>query len=85
MPPNPIPHTIKVCEMVAVIPSSTACHTLPLIATMKAAIIVLEWPGSSPCNAPSRMALGMNSHACEAPWAIKSENDSMDSVLRGTW
>src|SRR5512135_1577768 len=30
---------------------------------MKAAIIVLEWPGSRPCSAPSRMALGTYSQA----------------------
>jgi hypothetical protein len=33
------------------------------MATMKAAIIVLECPGSKPCSAPSRIALGINSHA----------------------
>src|SRR5574343_649263 len=30
---------------------------------MKAAIIVLEWPGSRPCSAPSAIALGTNSQA----------------------
>ena len=38
---------------------------------MNAAIIVLEWPGSNPCKAPSKIAVGMNSHAL--PWARRSE------------
>ncbi|MET4279478.1 hypothetical protein ABIB68_007763 [Bradyrhizobium sp. F1.2.2] len=44
-------------------PRSTAWKMVPLIATMKAAIIVFEWPGSSPCSAPRRTTLGTNSHA----------------------
>src|SRR5450759_2888122 len=55
--------TISVWETVAASPRSTACITVPRMAMMKAAIIVLEWPGSRPCNAPSRIALGTNSHA----------------------
>jgi hypothetical protein len=54
-----------VCEIVAARPSKTACFTVPRTATMNAAIIVFECPGSKPCNAPRRMALGMNSHAWE--------------------
>ena len=34
---------------------------------MNAAIIVFEWPGSSPCNAPSRTAVGRYNHAAVAP------------------
>src|SRR5215210_2987741 len=41
---------------------------------MKAAIIVLEWPGSSPCRAPSRMAEGMNTQAWAAPCCRRSES-----------
>ena len=51
------------CEIAAESPSSTACQTVPRIAMMNAAIIVLEWPGSSPCSAPSKMAVGTKSHA----------------------
>ena len=42
--------TTAVCESVADRPSSTAWVIVPRIATMKAAIMVLEWPGSSPCR-----------------------------------
>jgi hypothetical protein len=51
---------------VAVTASSAAWGIVPRIATMKAAIMVLEWPGSSPCSAPRRIALGMNSHGAAA-------------------
>ena len=60
-PASPITHTMAVCETVAASPSSTACASVPRTAMMNAAIIVLECPGSSPCRAPSSMALGMNS------------------------
>ncbi|MNE80156.1 hypothetical protein D3C80_1767020 [compost metagenome] len=63
MPPKAIIQTIAVCETVAARPSRTACRTVPLIAMIKAAIIVFECPGSSPCNIPSKMAPGMYSHA----------------------
>lgn len=53
--------------MVADNPSSTACPTVPRIATTNAAIIVFEWPGSRPCSAPGRIALGMNSQALDTP------------------
>jgi len=36
-----------------------ACQAVPRTAMMKAAIMVFEWPGSSPCSAPSRMATGI--------------------------
>ena len=58
-----ISQTMAVCETVAASPSNTACRMVPRTATMKAAIIVFEWPGSRPCSAPSRMALGRNSQA----------------------
>ncbi|SBT09944.1 conserved hypothetical protein [Candidatus Accumulibacter aalborgensis] len=48
-----------------------ACATVPRMATMKAAIIVFEWPGSRPCSAPSRIALGMNSQALVVPCASR--------------
>src|SRR6266487_5323078 len=54
-----------VCEIVAQIASSAAWGIVPRTATMNAAIIVFECPGSSPCNAPRRSADGMNNH----PWA----------------
>ena len=63
MPPSAISQTMAVCETVAASPSSTACISVPRTATMNAAIIVFEWPGSRPCSAPSRIALGMNSQA----------------------
>ncbi len=63
MPPSAISQTMAVCDSVAARPSSTACISVPRTAMMNAAIIVLECPGSSPCSAPSRIALGMNSHA----------------------
>src|SRR6516165_10404790 len=44
---------------------------------MKAAIIVLEWPGSSPCRAPSRMALGMKGQACAVLCWIRAAKDGM--------
>src|SRR3569832_1740285 len=73
-PASATSHTFAVCETVAESPSRVACSTVPRIAMMKAAIIVLELPGSSPCNAPSRIALGTNSHAmaviCCRSWAI---------------
>lgn len=39
--------------------------------------MVLECPGSSPCSAPSRIALGINNQACAEPWLISSANDGM--------
>ena len=68
-------HTTAVCEIVAARPSNTACPTVPRIATMNAAIIVFEWPGSRPCNAPSRIALGMKSQAL--PCCRRVENSVM--------
>src|SRR5208283_1787055 len=59
--------TIAVWEKVAARPSRIACATVPRMATMKAAIIVLEWPGSRPCSAPRRIALGAKSHALPVP------------------
>ena len=50
---------ISECEIAAERPSRTACATVPRIATINAAIMVLECPGSRPCNAPSRIAVGM--------------------------
>ena len=55
--------TTAVCDRVADKPSSTACPTVPRTAMMKAAIMVLEWPGSKPCSAPRAMALGRNHQA----------------------
>ncbi|CAH0343061.1 hypothetical protein RHI9324_04794 [Rhizobium sp. CECT 9324] len=46
------------CETVAAMPSKTAWVTVPRIATIEAANMVLEWPSSSPWSAPGRMALG---------------------------
>jgi hypothetical protein len=66
MPPSATTQTTTVWESVAAKPSSTAWRTVPLTAMMKAAIIVFEWPGSSPCSAPSKMAVGTNSHAWAA-------------------
>ena len=71
MPPSAISQTMAVCDSVAARPSSTACTSVPRTATMNAAIIVFEWPGSRPCSAPSRIALGMNSQAlppCSRVW-----------------
>ena len=45
-------------EIAADSPSSAACRIVPRTAMMKAAIIVLECPGSRPCSAPSTMATG---------------------------
>src|SRR5208283_3507914 len=59
--------TIAVWEKVAARPSRIACATVPRMATMQAAIIVLEWPGSRPCSAPRRIALGAKSHALPVP------------------
>lgn len=72
-------HTTAVCDSVADRPSSTACVSVPRRATMKAAIIVLEWPGSKPCKAPSKIALGMNSQAL--PCCKRVENSVMESAL----
>src|SRR4051794_24340945 len=84
MPPSAMPHTTRVCESVAARPSSTACVTVPRIATMKAAIIVLECPGSKPCRAPSRMALGMNNQACVAPcWSNSAKDGIKGSQVAG--
>lgn len=44
---------------------------------MKAAIMVLECPGSSPCKAPSTMAVGTNSHGADPPCDNKLENSIM--------
>ena len=62
-----ITHTIAVCDKVAAKPSKTACPTVPRTAMMKAAIMVLECPGSSPCSAPRAMALGINHHTLLLP------------------
>ena len=58
-----ISQTTAVCDTVAASPSSTACFRVPRTATINAAIIVFECPGSRPCRAPSRIALGINSQA----------------------
>lgn len=55
------------CENAADNPRSTACPIVPRTATMNAAIIVFECPGSNPCNAPSNTAVGRKNHACAAP------------------
>src|SRR5690606_10512182 len=49
--------------------------------TMKAAIMVFEWPGSRPCSAPRKMALGMNSQACAAPCESRSANGVILEIL----
>ena len=54
---------IAVCETVAESASSAAWANVPRMATMKAAVIVLECPGSSPWSAPSRTAAGANNQA----------------------
>ena len=38
-------------EKAALRPRRMACFTVPRTAMMKAAIMVFEWPGSSPCKA----------------------------------
>jgi hypothetical protein len=48
MPPIATSHTTSVCDSVAANPSRMACRTVPFTAMMKAAIMVLECPGSSP-------------------------------------
>ncbi len=71
MPPSAISQTTAVCDTVAARPSRTACISVPRTAMMNAAIMVLEWPGSRPCSAPSRIALGTNSQAlppCSRVW-----------------
>src|SRR4051812_2555100 len=68
---------MAVCESVAASPSNTACMTVPRTAMMKAAIIVLEWPGSRPCRAPSRIAVGTNSQACAVPCWSRSGSEVM--------
>ncbi len=72
------------CEIAAESPSSTACQTVPRIAMMNAAIIVLEWPGSSPCSAPSKMAVGTKSHACAEPCESAWEkSESASGIAKG--
>jgi hypothetical protein len=44
IPPSAISHTTAVCDSVAASPSITACLIVPLIAIIKAAIIVLNAP-----------------------------------------
>src|SRR3954471_17449463 len=68
---------ISECEIAADKPSNTACEIVPRMATMKAAIIVLECPGSRPWSAPSRIALGMKSHAWAALCCNRSESWAM--------
>ncbi|MNP35549.1 hypothetical protein D3C76_1288860 [compost metagenome] len=63
IPPKAISQTMAVWEIVAASPSITACRTVPLMAMIKAAIMVLEWPGSRPCKAPNKMALGIKNQA----------------------
>ena len=57
---------------------------VPRMAMMNAAIIVFEWPGSSPCSAPSKMAVGMKSHRLVVPLcrARTKSGMGMDSYLR---
>ena len=57
-PPSATAQTTRVWENVAASPSRIAWVTVPRTAMMKAAIIVLLWPGSRPCRAPSRTAEG---------------------------
>jgi hypothetical protein len=38
-------------------------HSFSAEAVERSKVYVLEWPGSRPCNAPSRIALGTNSQA----------------------
>jgi hypothetical protein len=50
---------------------------VPRTAMINAGITVLLWPGSRPWSAPSRIADGMKSHACEAPCWIRSASGVM--------
>ena len=51
------------------------------MATIKAAIMVFECPGSRPCSTPSKMALGKYSQACEAPCCNSSAKLDMERDL----
>ena len=44
---------------------------------INAAIMVLECPGSSPCSAPSRIALGKKNQACAVPCRRRSDKEVM--------
>src|SRR5437660_10677452 len=61
--------------------SSAAWGIVPRIATINAAIIVFECPGSSPCNAPSRSADGMNNHAWAALCWTRSGNEVSANII----
>jgi hypothetical protein len=50
---------------------------------MKAAIIVLEWPGSIPWSAPRRRALGTKSHAWAVPCCSRWESSVIGSLEIG--
>ena len=69
------------CERAAERPSNTACPMVPRMATMKAAIMVLEWPGSKPCNAPSKMAEGMKSQRLVEPLWTRGESQASAMVV----
>ncbi len=62
---------------------------VPLTAMMKEAIMVLECPGSKPCKAPSKIAVGMKTHRLVAPCWISSAmggiSGANDSGRRGFW
>ena len=50
------------------------------LATMKAAIMVLECPGSNPCKAPSKMAVGIKTQKLLPPCWMSSEMGSIRGV-----
>ena len=54
---------------------------VPQNATMNPAIIVFECPGSSPCNAPSKSADGMNNQAWAALCWTRSGNDVSAKII----
>ncbi|MCY1551415.1 hypothetical protein D9M68_877430 [compost metagenome] len=85
MPPRATSQTTAVCETVAARPNRTACFRVPRTATMKAAIRVLECPGSRPCKAPRRTALGKYSQAWAGPCCSNSAKLDMTPLeeMRG--
>src|SRR4051812_9503402 len=45
---------------------------------MKPAIIVFECPGSSPCNAPRRIAVGIKTQAGDAPGCKREDRSAIN-------
>jgi hypothetical protein len=69
----PRPQTKMLWEIVAARPSKAACQTVPRTAMIKAAIIVFECPGSSPCRAPINNAAANSSTGAVCPANTRAE------------